>query len=347
MLFHPQKRKNSPSRTGNRVTKENLNENNIMKKLFLCALAALCFASLPLVVAAQTSPEEKSALYTKWFSNRTGEPDKQKIAFEAGKEYLQKYGSEKDQYVDAVQRWVSRYEEELRKQESAVRLGNLRTAFTAKDYAKAFNLGREILRLEPESLPALAILILSGVNSSRAGNASFNAEATALGRRALQLLDENKIASPDPFKNLDDARAFVSYNLGFLLRDSAPVEAAPFIKKAVTTGETYKEDPAAYFLLGATILNGEYQALANEYREKFAGKDQSPEQQEMLGRLKALSDRMLDAFARAVALAAKPEQKDFKAQAMAELTRLYKELNNDSDAGLNDLIAGVLAKPVP
>jgi hypothetical protein len=43
----------------------------------------------------------------------------------------------------------------------------------------------------------------------------------------------------------------------------------------------------------------------------------------------------------------KPEQKNARAQALAQLTTLYKAFHNNSDEGLNELIAGVLAKPMP
>ena len=67
----------------------------------------------------------------------------------------------------------------------------------------------------------------------------------------------------------------------------------------------------------------------------------------MLTRLNKLADQAVDAYARAVALMDKPEQKNARAQALAQLTTLYKTFHNDSDAGLNELIAGVLAKPMP
>jgi hypothetical protein len=59
-------------------------------------------------------------------------------------------------------------------------------------------------------------------------------------------------------------------------------------------------------------------------------------------------DRIIDAYARAVALAGtNPQNQAAKAQWMTQLTNFYKFRNNNSDAGLNEFIAGVLAKPLP
>ena len=59
-------------------------------------------------------------------------------------------------------------------------------------------------------------------------------------------------------------------------------------------------------------------------------------------------DRVIDAYARAVALAGSdPKYKDLKADAMGRLTDWYKFRHNKSDTGLNDMIASILSKPLP
>jgi hypothetical protein len=57
---------------------------------------------------------------------------------------------------------------------------------------------------------------------------------------------------------------------------------------------------------------------------------------------------MIDAYARAVSLAGNdPQQQTAKGQWMTRLTDLYKFRHENSAAGLNEFIAGVLAKPLP
>jgi hypothetical protein len=60
-----------------------------------------------------------------------------------------------------------------------------------------------------------------------------------------------------------------------------------------------------------------------------------------------LGERAIDAYARAVALTTEPDQQEGKAKVLAQLTTLYKSFHNNSDAGLAELIAGVLSKPLP
>jgi hypothetical protein len=99
--------------------------------------------------------------------------------------------------------------------------------------------------------------------------------------------------------------------------------------------------------MGVAILKGEFAQVSAEYNEKFGGKPASAEQKALLDKLGHLVERTIDAYARAVALSTRPEQQEARTKILAQLTALYKNFHNDSDAGLNDLIASVLSKPMP
>jgi acyl-CoA reductase-like NAD-dependent aldehyde dehydrogenase len=99
--------------------------------------------------------------------------------------------------------------------------------------------------------------------------------------------------------------------------------------------------------MGVAILKGEFAQLSAEYNEKYGAKSPSAEQTAMLGRIKHLVERAIDAYARAVALSTKPEQQEARNKILAQLTTLYKNFHNDSDAGLSELISTVLSKPLP
>jgi hypothetical protein len=60
-----------------------------------------------------------------------------------------------------------------------------------------------------------------------------------------------------------------------------------------------------------------------------------------------LVERTIDAYARAVALSTRPEQQEARTRILAQLTSLYKNFHSNSDAGLNELLATVLTKPLP
>jgi len=318
----------------------------MQKHLFGLILAAPvlgAFASIALAQeTAQTKPqdEEKTEIYRKYYEGAKGGAEQQKVAYDIAREYLKKYGSDSDQYVTAVRKWVAKYE-------AATRLFDLNQAFNAKDYAKAFTVGRQILDQEPENFPILLQLVHAGALNARAGNKSLNTETIALARKSLQLVDSNKVANPAPMASIDDARGFLSFSLASLLQETSPVEASAAFLRAIKEGGSYKSDPTTYYLLGATIYNTEYEPLAAEYGAKYAGKDETPESKAMLERVNAIANRAIDAMARAVALATKPEQKELKAKVLAQLTDIYKDFHNNSDAGLNELVATVLSKPLP
>ena len=315
-------------------------------QLLSLILAALVFGAFTSIALAQeTAPakpqdEEKTELYRKYYEGAKGTPEQQKVAYDIAQEYLKKYGADTDEYVTAVRRWVGKYE-------AATRVAEFNQAVAAKDYPKTFTAGRKLLDKNPENFPILLQLVQAGVLNARTGNKSLNTETIALARKSLQLVDSKKVTDPAPMASIDDVRGFLNFSLASLLQETAPVEAIAAFQRAAKEGGAYKTDPTTYFLLGGLIYNTEYQPLAAEYSEKYAGKDETPESKAMLERANAIANRAIDAMARAVALATKPEQKDVKAKWLSQLTDIYKDFHNGSDAGLNDLIATVLSKPLP
>ena len=291
--------------------------------------------------ATPAQSEEKVALYTKYYEKRKGGAEEQKVAYELGQEFIKKYGTDDDQYVKAVRKFIEKYEEEDRKFRFA-------QAITNKDYPKAFELGQQILERQPDNCGVIVQLVQVGYLSSTKGNSkTFNAQSMALAKQGLQLLDANKVTDPAGMPSLADARGYLNFSIGWFLHDTAPTEAAPIFVKAINSSALYKSDPTTYYLLGTSILNGEFQQQSKEYEEKYKGKDESPEQKALLDKVTHTGERAIDAMARAVALSTKPEQQDYKKLVLAQLTDVYKDFHKGSEDGLNDLIAGVLAKPLP
>ena len=101
---------------------------------------------------------------------------------------------------------------------------------------------------------------------------------------------------------------------------------------------------------------GAYAKLSTEYNEKYGARQASAEQRAALEQVSLLGVRAIDAFARSVALSdpTRPAATgvtqftpEFRSKVLAQLTALYKSFHNDSEAGLNELISSVLAKPLP
>ena len=109
-----------------------------------------------------------------------------------------------------------------------------------------------------------------------------------------------------------------------------------------------KKSAATYYYLAAAYQNGPYKRLSEDYSKRFGNQPESPESKAALENINKVLDKVIDAYARAVALAGNdPQQQAAKNQWLARLTDFYKFRHENSDAGLNELIAGILAKPLP
>lgn len=285
--------------------------------------------------------DEKEALYARFTDyKRNPNPEQQRFAYPTAKEYLRRWGGQTDAETKEVRRWVTEYERAMRQDE-------LYAAYNAKNYAKTLEIGRPFVKADPEYFFALAIMTEAGFDSSLSGDTSLTSESAGYARKAIALIEAGKAPKADPFKNMEIARGFLNFALGTFVKDENPAEAAAAFTKAVKSDSPYRTDPAAYHRLGVSILKGEFAQLSAEYNEKFGGKPSSPEQTALLQRITRLVEQTIDAYARAVALSTKPEQKEARDKIMAQLTTLYKNFHNNSDAGLNELIATVLTKPMP
>jgi hypothetical protein len=305
-------------------------------RLVIIFIGLLFFSS---AVWGQEMPTEKIALYTKYYELKKGGAEGQKVAYEVAKEYLQKFGADTDLYTEAVRKFVVAYDK-------ASREVSFYKAYNAKEYAKTFEIGRQILSAEPDNFAILGSLSRAGYFNAYAGSKSLNSDTAELVTRALDLIESGKVTKPDPFASFDEARGFLNYVLGFVLQEQSPAEAAAALLKAARVGGT-RNEPATFYYLGNAILKGEYEPLSEEYRLKHAGKDETSEGKAMFERLMSIGNRAIDAYARAVALSTRPEQAKFKSLVLAEVTELYKSFHNNSDAGLSELIATVLSKPMP
>lgn len=302
--------------------------------------ASVCFAQRNPTMTSQLNDSDREQLYSRYLENKKVPiAERQKIAYEAARDYVKRYSGEQDSHLAEMRRFVNEYERVMANFE-------LHEAITAKKYAKAFEIGRASLKKDAENFYVLATLAQVGYAQAQAGDASLNEETIDYLKRAVVLAEAEKFSHADPFASVPDARGFLNFALGWFLRAQAPVDADAALVRAVKAGGRYKDDALTYNLLGIAILK-EYGQVSAEYNEKFGGKQGSPEQQAALQRIVKLGERAVDAYARAVALSTKPEQQEGRGKLLVQLTALYKNFHNGSDAGLNEFIAGVLSKPLP
>ena len=317
------------------------------------ALPAFAQNAQPAATPAACAEEAKAnELYETWRKERTGD---QKIAYEAGKQMGQLCPNN-ELYVKYVKKFVDRYEAANRRFEFA-------KAYGGKDYTVAYQLGREIVTAEPDNLTTLIALGWGGYLATTEKNEAFNADAANYARRALQSIKSGKepmvfdakqnkdVVNWAPFNGRDDAVARLNYALG-VYSIKQPEESLPyFITVAQTQNNPLSKEPQVYSNIAFAYQAGQYNKLAEDYKVKCqAGGvvSDTPECKAQLDTLNNVVDRIVDAYARAIAYSGTdPKYQSQKTEYMNNLTQFYKFRNNNSDTGLTELIAGVLSKPLP
>lgn len=289
----------------------------------------------------ETEDQAKIDIYTKFVNNRVSN---ETVAYQAAKEYLQKYPKDDDAYTKYLRPWVALYDKWERKR----RVPQL--IYDEKNFAEGYRLGKQVLTENPDDVATLMYLGYGAyLASTLAKNEAFNAEARGYAQKAITEIERGEAPEEwKPFKNRDDALAHLYYTLGFINFRSAPDQAIDSFIKTARFETDLKKSPSTYYFLAAAYETGPYKTMAAAYQTNFAGKPESPAGKLALEKLNVVIDRMIDAYARAIAAAGSDAANaQNKAQWLATLTNFYKFRNNGSDVGLNELIAGALAKPLP
>jgi tetratricopeptide (TPR) repeat protein len=289
--------------------------------------------------AGQGDEEAKNAMYKIFTDNiKTNQP----LAYQTAKEYLEKYPTE-DQYTAYMKKWVVAYEKAIRKPK-------LNQLVNDGKYAEAFALGKQILAEDPNDLLVIRQTAVAGFNLGLTGNSAGNTESANYARRTLQLLEAGKgfeEGKPLDPKIKDENIGLFNYALGYFSLKSNPTEAIGYLLKAAQTESTFKKDPQTYIWLANAYQTGPYKKLSDEFEANYRGKEETPESKAALENLNQVIDRIMDASARAIALATDPKFATVKTQLMTQLTSFYKFRHNDSDAGMQEFISSVLSKPIP
>lgn len=315
----------------------------------------------------ETDDEVKVTVYKRFVDNREPNPG---VAYQAAKDYMVRYGKEDDQYTRYLKQWITAFEKDQRQD------ALLRAIYDEKNYAAGFGMAKQVLADDPEDVKTLIALGYGGyLATTNARNETFNADSERYAQKAIQLIESGKTpfyvssgaqngggvgpssAPPqverdpqtwEPFKSKEDALASLNMAIGFLELKPRPEEAIGRFIKVTQIDSDLKKTPSTYYLLAVAYEQGPYKRLSADYTKRFAEQPETPESKAALENLNKVMDRIIDAYARAVALAGNdPKHQASKAEWTKRLTDLYKFRHENSDAGLNEFVVGVLAKPIP
>jgi hypothetical protein len=329
-----------------------------MKKMMKLIMIGATVALLALPIAAtnrikdfdnnvqdQCTQENKDAWYAEFLKIYKADQAK---AFELAKKYLAcpapaEVNEAQQKIIDFLKKWTTAYEAGM------VKITFTDELYNKKNYPKAYELGRQILAKEPDNLKVLIDLGANGYVVAPLNNQQLNTESLDYARKALQQLESGKQPETwEPLAGKDAAIAYLNFTIGTLTLEKDPANALKNLIKAAQFETPLKKSPFTYAYIAAAYETGAYAKQSDAYKATYGGKDETPESKLALANINQLVERMIDGYARAVALAGSDAQ--FAKQKpvwLESLTTWYKYLHNNSDAGMNELIAGIVAKPLP
>jgi hypothetical protein len=312
----------------------------------LGAVAAIGCANVYAQAATQAgcTPEAKQAWYTEFRANFKTDQAK---AYDLAKKYL---ACPVDPAEKQVADYLTNYVNLVDKANRTPKLTELVYEKTdKKDYAKIFELGKQILADEPENVKVYVDLAYAGYLAASSKNDTYVPDTLNYAKKAIQLIQAGK--APDnwaPYTGKDDALSYLDNTIGVLTLPKNPSEALPFLLKAAQFEGKLKKQAITYGYIAAAYEQGPYDKLSADYKAKFEGKDETPESKLALENINQVIDRMIDALARAVSLSGSEAATQAAKKAwMESLTTWYKYRHNQTEAGLPELIASVMSKPLP
>ncbi|HEX7770832.1 MAG TPA: hypothetical protein VF435_00325 [Pyrinomonadaceae bacterium] len=329
-----------------------------MKKLITFLSISTTVAILALPVAARNliaqpdnafqdaacTEDAKNALYASFLKNLKADQAK---AYDDAKKYLACPASgevteAQQKIIDYLKNFVAKYELAMKKAKFRDLLYN------QMKYAEAYALGKEILAIEPENLEVLVDLGTNAYLLPPLKNAALTAEGLGYAQRALAALDGGKTLEKwDPLGSKDVAVSYLNYSIGTLTLEKEPAGALKSLIKSVQFETPLKKSPYTYAYIAGAYETGPYAKMSDEYKACCLGKDETPDSKLMLANINQIIDRMIDAYARAVALATDPKFAQAKTGWNESLTQWYKYRNGDKTEGMDQLVAGILTKPLP
>ena len=294
---------------------------------------------------AACAQEAKDALYQSFRTNLKADQAK---AYDDAKKYLAcppgtEVSEAQQKIIDYLKNFVTKYEAATSKTAYRIHIYN------EKKYAEGYAMGKQILATEPENLQVLVDLGANAYLLPPLKNPQLTAEGLGYAQKALAMLDSGKtLENWDPLGSKDVAVAYLNYSIGTLTLEKDPSAALKNLLKAAQFETPLKQSPYTYAYIAGAYETGPYAKLSEQYKTQYQGKDETPDSKLMLANINQLIDRMIDAYARAVAVAgSKAEFATAKTGWNDSLTQWYKYRNGDKTEGMDQLIAGVLSKPLP
>ncbi len=311
------------------------------------ALAQTTDSQTAAASGAQSDEDQKRKDYVDFTSKiKTDKPG----AYEAGKTYLQKYTGDNTPQGKYVKKWVAAYEDDQKTGAVVKVYNNIDQLTKAQKFAEAYAASKQYLGTNPNDLRTLLNAAYAGWRLGFTGKKPTDAEAANYARQAIQLIEAGKTpVEGEAFNTKNETLGWLNYALGtFALNATSPDAGGYFVKATQFEGYA-KKDPPLYESLAIAYQATEYTKLAADYAKGYDTEEKraTPEGKAATAKINDVVDRIVDAYARAVAYSTDQKYAAKKAEWTKQLTEFYKFRHDNSVAGLDQLIASVTSKPLP
>jgi hypothetical protein len=200
----------------------------------------------------------------------------------------------------------------------------------------AFRVTATYLTRNPNDVAVLIQAVMEGAEQAKLHNGKFVVQSQQYGAKAIEVIETGK--KPETF---DDARwgeyktrwlPIIYQTLGMLsLMTGNKADARVKLDKSLSLSPA---DPFTYVLIG-TMLNEEYEQIANEYKSASAG----PLKDAMLKQAHAKMDEVIERYAHAVGLSeGKPAYQALHDQMLQDLKSYYSYRHGGSTDGMQQMI---------
>lgn len=303
--------------------------------LFLLALAV---CSLPVIGQKAKSKDEALKEIAGLLVTKKAEDTAK--AYPLGKDFIVRFGKDnkdgKDKAVTQVKAFVDGYRE-----------NTFYISIDSGKFADAFALGKEILVEHPDDVAVMLNLVQAGYKSLGATRDKTYAEDTInFARKAAQALASGSVAkSYAPFRDKDDAIAWMYFIPGFIHLDKDKTQSAIDIYKATIYNSTVKDSAIPYYLIAA-YYEDVYAKLSTDLKSKVTAKTISDADFKTANeRVNKSIELMMDAYARAYTKG-EAEKNPHAAQWKERLVQVYK-FSKKTEEGLPEFVRYTVLTPLP
>ncbi|MEO7538823.1 MAG: hypothetical protein ABIV21_02265 [Pyrinomonadaceae bacterium] len=351
-----------------------------MKTIFRYVNVGLLFAAIATLGAvasfAQAPCDDAAgmaALDAKFRDNYAKGIPERKMAVEAGKQYIEKFGecpASKD-FVDYLKSYLPGMEKKIKDQEEAAATGALLKQFDdnlkTKNWNEVYAAGKQILAQKPDEYRD-AELVLGSIGLDETAKSpkvtTWNEDTLKYAKMAIADLEANKTfktygVGAFKYKNKEDALGWMNYTIGYIyfFDKNDKKQGLSYLYKATQLSSETKTNPVVYQSIGAYYFD-EVRKLAGEVDVLAKGQDPKDTEEVAKQKVDAIkakvamvngtSEAAIDAYARAYDLAKKnpKTQKPYTDSLYKTLQDLYNVRFGKMD-GFDAFIARTVTKPMP